>query len=440
MQSNARGVGFSELARTAAASLAEEMGRPGDANVAFGRSGLGAWEASGFGGEDHESVAPLIVCSRAECLPRRFLAALRRQPLLPSSAALVRREGLFTLVWLASAACTTDDWAQRIDGATTETTWEGMAPGLAQADDSVVRLLPTWRTAACALLLASAADGWDAADVAAFFQLRHAGPPLIPVVVCETAAETQAATTVELSSRLHHALGVAPSIIVAAADPVGAANDGSDDANDDGYALLLRRILAYAPTAAGALGSEAPRLRRQAAATTIRTTAWLTALVGLEPAPLVDLPVQLVMQRRMAQTLAAIYGQPPPGLVSGEGVGLLSAGLALRYATQQLVRLAPGVGWLLSGVLSGVSTWLLGRTLLLHYSQALPVAAVVERTGALCRARGADLVKWALTSLRRVRLPRTFRRHPADGRQADERSVEIPILCVDELDSSGGAP
>ncbi len=166
------------------------------------------------------------------------------------------------------------------------------------------------------------------------------------------------------------------------------------------------------------------------------------------------------MQRRMAQTLAAIYGQPPPGLVSGEGVGLLSAGLALRYATQQLVRLAPGVGWLLSGVLSGVSTWLLGRTLLLHYSRALPMAAVVERTGALCRARGADLVKWALTSLRRVRVPRTFRRHPADGRQADERSQNLykfacgdtfpearsfregcmTIRCVDELDSSGGAP
>ncbi len=162
-----------------------------------------------------------------------------------------------------------------------------MAPDLAQEDDPFARLLPTWRTAACALLLASAADGWGAADVTAFFRLRHVGPPLIPVVVCETAAETQAAATAELRNRLHHALGVAPSIIVAAADPVGAANDGSDDANDDGYALLLRRILAYAPTAAGALGSEAPRLRRQAAATTIRTTAWLTALVGLEPAPLV---------------------------------------------------------------------------------------------------------------------------------------------------------
>ncbi len=451
MQSNARGEGLSELARTAAASLVEEMGRPGDASAALGRNALGAWEAGGFGNEDHESVAPLIVCSRSECLPRRFLASLRRQPLLPASAAMVRREGLFTLVWLAPSTWTADepaptdqssdadDWARRNDGATTETMWEGMAPGLAQEDDPFARLLPTWRSAACALLLASAADGWDAADVTAFFRLRHAGPPLIPVVVCETAAETQAAATVELRNRLHHALGVAPSIIVAAADPVGAANDGSDDASDDGYALLLRRILAYAPTAAGALGSEAPRLRRQAAATTIRTTAWLTALVGLEPAPLVDLPVQLVMQRRMAHTLAAIYGQPPPGLVSGEGVGLLSAGLALRYATQQLVRLAPGVGWLLSGVLSGVSTWLLGRTLLLHYSQALPVAAVVERTGALCRARGADLVKWALTSLRRVRLPRTFRRHPADGCQADERSVEIPILCADELDSSGGA-
>lgn len=455
MHFSARGEGLSVLARTAAATLAAEMGRPGDVGGAFGRSGVEAWETSGFGSDSHEPAAPLIVCSCTECLPRRFLAALRRQPLLPPGAAVIRREGVFMLVWLPSAGQTTDGrspadqtldsggWTWRDEVRASEAPWAGTLYDDAHDDDPLTHLLPTWRTAACALFLASAADGWDAADVAAFFQLRHAGPPLIPVVVCETVAETQVATTVELSGRLHHALGVAPSIIVAAADPVGAADDSSDDASDDGYALLLRRILAYAPTAAAALGSEAPRLRRQVAATTIRTTAWLTALVGLEPAPLVDLPVQLVMQRRMAQTLAAIYGQPPPGLVSGEGVGLLSAGLALRYANQQLVRLAPGVGWLLSGVLSGVSTWLLGRTLALHYSQALPVETVVARAGALCRKRGVDLVRWALTTLHRVPWRRRRTRPKADGkadrRRVDAPSVEIPILRADELDSTGGA-
>lgn len=443
MQRTSKVEGFSALARTTAAMLADEMGRFGDANAAFGRSGFGAWASAGsLGGESHEPAAPLIVCSRHECLPRRFLAALRRQPPLPPGAALIRREGVFTLVWLASDDQTTGermnadsaidaiDWTWRDDVQTPEAAWENIAHSFEQEDDPLACLLPTWRTAACALFLASAADGWDAADVEAFFRLRHAGPPLIPVVLCDAAAEIKAATTAALSRRLHHALGVAPSIIAAATD----ADSDADSDVDDGYALLLRRILAHAPTAAGALGGEAPRLRRQAAAETIRSTAWLTAFVGLEPAPLVDLPVQLLLQRRMAQTLAAIYGQPQPGLVSGEGVGLLSAGLALRYVTQQLVRLAPGVGWLVSGVLSGVSTWLLGRTLVLHYSQALPVETVVERAGAVCRQRSAEVVHWAIATSRIVRLPRKMKRGASD-----DRGVEIPITCADELDSSGGA-
>jgi uncharacterized protein (DUF697 family) len=444
MQSTSTSEGFSGMARTAAA-LVGEMGRIGDANATFGRSGLGAWEsAGGFGGEIHEPAAPLIVCSRDERLPRRFLAALRRQPLLPPGAASIRREGVFTLVWLAPGADgqRTDDlmgadsknnaagWTQHCNMGMAGATWEGGAYDDEQECDNLAYLTPTWRAAACALFLASATDGWDAADVQAFFRLRNAGPPLIPVVVCATAPEIKAAMTAELGRRLHHTLGVAPSIIAASAD----LDEHAGDVADDGYALLLRRILAYAPMAAGALGCEAPRLRRQVVAETIRTTAWLTAFVGLEPAPLVDLPVQLLMQRRMAHTIAAIYGQPQPGLLNSEGVGLLTTGLTLRYATQQLVRLAPGIGWLLSGVLSGMSTWLLGRTLVLHYSQALPAEAVVKQAVAVCRQRSVDVVRWAMTRSRTFRFSRKWRRRSSDG-----RSVEIPIAGVEEVDPTGGA-
>ncbi|HQY95158.1 hypothetical protein [Caldilinea sp.] len=423
-------------------AVAGEMGWAVNGHTTMGRgmSSLGEM-GSGFD-EAHEPAVHLIVCSQDERLLRRFLAALRGQPLLAPASAAIRHEGLFTLVWLrpppgwmAAAApavapgcdlgcdngagwCEDPPWND-------SSTWNDPPAEDWSECDPDAHLRPFWQEAACALYLAPAAGGWDAADAQAFARLRSLGPPLLPVVTCGTATELAATTTTALVQRLSRALGVAPLTVMTPAQ--------SDDAEDapagvsDSYATLLRRLLAYAPALAGALGCEAPHLRRQVAADRIRTTVWLAACVGLEPLPIVDLPVQLLLQRRMAHTIAAIYGQPPPGLVSGEGVGLLTAGLTVRYVTQQLVRLAPGIGWLLSGALSGVSTWLLGRTLVLHYSQRAPSGVVVEQMLAACRRR--------LRSMKPSKILRSFWKKSA---AAPDRTAEALSSHPDRDGAPGG--
>jgi hypothetical protein len=48
-------------------------------------------------------------------------------------------------------------------------------------------------------------------------------------------------------------------------------------------------------------------------------------------------------------------------------IGTLLWNLALRYATQQVLKLAPVLGWVGSAALSGAGTWVLGNALVRYY-------------------------------------------------------------------------
>lgn len=105
----------------------------------------------------------------------------------------------------------------------------------------------------------------------------------------------------------------------------------------------------------GAVGGQIPALRQQAANRLIRQTALLSGVTGLEPVPLLDLPLQLALQAGCC-TLAAIYGQARPGGSSREMVAAVAGSLGLRYAVQQVVKLLPVLGWVVSGILSRLTS------------------------------------------------------------------------------------
>ncbi|MCB0132626.1 MAG: hypothetical protein KDD78_17310, partial [Caldilineaceae bacterium] len=113
---------------------------------------------------------------------------------------------------------------------------------------------------------------------------------------------------------------------------------------------------------------ELPRFRRRLGAVRIRDAALMAGFLGAEPAPLIDIPLLLLVQRRLAHQVAAMYGQAAPPLFSTEGAGIITLGLGTRYLAQQLFKLVPLIGWLLSALLSGTSTWLLGMALLQRYA------------------------------------------------------------------------
>lgn len=125
---------------------------------------------------------------------------------------------------------------------------------------------------------------------------------------------------------------------------------------------LLPQLVTCCPALALPLGRDLACYRRQAARYLTRTAALRGGLVGLEPVPLLDLPVHLLLELRLVRDLARLYGQAsgPGSVVPREWLVGIVATLLLRYAAQQAAKLVPGLGWAMSGLLALVGTWLLG--------------------------------------------------------------------------------
>lgn len=156
------------------------------------------------------------------------------------------------------------------------------------------------------------------------------------------------------------------------------------------YDVLLPRILDMCPSLTVPLGREVAACRRQAASRLIRQSAILCGLLGVEPMPLLDAPFQLLVQMRLVMRLAAMHGRssvvgPSEHAVAGgteaglssiasstgyEVIAALLSSLGLRYLAQQLIKLIPVIGWLLSGVLGASSTWLIGWAAVTYFERA----------------------------------------------------------------------
>jgi uncharacterized protein (DUF697 family) len=85
-------------------------------------------------------------------------------------------------------------------------------------------------------------------------------------------------------------------------------------------------------------------------------------LLGTEPIPGLDLPVLLGMQARMILRIAAIYGESFSAHHARELALSLTGSLAARYVGMELAKLVPGPGWIVSGVIAGLSTLAMGTT------------------------------------------------------------------------------
>jgi uncharacterized protein (DUF697 family) len=246
-------------------------------------------------------------------------------------------------------------------------------------------------------------------------RLRGLGKPVIPVLSkADLLGERLPAIQADLERRL-----ATPLVAVSA------------EADPDVALRLLPRVLESEPDLLVPLAGEIPILRRQAATRLIRQTALISALTGLEPVPLLDLPLQLALQARLLLRLAAIYGQARPAGGSREMVAAAAGGLGMRYAVQQLAKLVPVFGWLLSGLLSGAITYLIGQAAAAHYQglwsqQALrlrqarlPAATIDAVTHGVAEVReGAR----ALPTQIAARLPR---RHKPGAVAADDGAGDV---------------
>jgi uncharacterized protein (DUF697 family) len=161
----------------------------------------------------------------------------------------------------------------------------------------------------------------------------------------------------------------------------------------------------------------------------------LSALTGLEPVPLLDIPIQLAAQMRMLLKVAALHGRLEAGDGSREFLTAVAGGLGIRLAAQQAAKLVPVLGWVVSGLLSGMTTWLLGQAALAYLDGSLETQT--RDTFALLNTGLQGLRRGRATTDGPIGL-KLWSKMPFARRRQGERvtcSEEVAIDCGEEMAS-----
>lgn len=130
---------------------------------------------------------------------------------------------------------------------------------------------------------------------------------------------------------------------------------------------LIPTIIDASPEAALTIGRNIPEFRRVAAEKLVRNAALVCLAAGMEPIPLVDIPIILGAQIRMILRLGAIYGEPLSTQHVRELLGAIAGGLAFRYLAEEAAKAVPFGGDLVSGAIAGAGTWAIGYVALEYY-------------------------------------------------------------------------
>ncbi|HCI80933.1 MAG TPA: hypothetical protein DHW02_14730 [Ktedonobacter sp.] len=141
---------------------------------------------------------------------------------------------------------------------------------------------------------------------------------------------------------------------------------------------LIPAIIDASPEAALVIGRELPVYRREAGQRIIRNSTLLSLAAGLEPIPLVDIPVLLGIQIRLVLRLAALYGEALDSADAmkhaRELIVTMASGLGFRYLAEQAAKAVPFGGDLLAGVIAGAATWSIGEVALEYYESGKKIA------------------------------------------------------------------
>ena len=132
-------------------------------------------------------------------------------------------------------------------------------------------------------------------------------------------------------------------------------------------------------------------MRRRIARDVIQACSTLSVTVALAPIPLSDLAVLAPLQAIMVSSVAYISGRRWDRRASAEFLGSVGvvggAGLGFRWGAQQVVKLVPGAGSVVSAGIAGAGTLALGRSALAYYLPSPPPAGTPRRPPLLPRLK-----------------------------------------------------
>ena len=144
-----------------------------------------------------------------------------------------------------------------------------------------------------------------------------------------------------------------------------------------GIPLLVQRITDLLPSALQDAFIAAQRadlqLKERRIRTLIYSKAGVCAAVALAPIPVADILVLTPIQMAMVATIGYFHGVEVSADRAGELMGVMGAGVGLREAARQLVKLVPGYGLVVSAGIAFAGTVALGETAHLWFSRQMKV-------------------------------------------------------------------
>ncbi len=130
---------------------------------------------------------------------------------------------------------------------------------------------------------------------------------------------------------------------------------------------LIPALIDASPEAALAIGRQLPEYRRNAANKIVRSSALVSLVAGMEPIPLIDIPILLGNQVRLLLRIAAVYGEPLSAQHIRELLLTIAGGLALRYLAEELAKAVPFGGDFVSGAIAAAGTWAIGQVAIEYF-------------------------------------------------------------------------
>ena len=215
------------------------------------------------------------------------------------------------------------------------------------------------------VLLIDASKGLQTTDREIFDVVKKQGHPVI-VAVNKIDALKGGESGDQLATEIAVSLGEAGVI------PISGQN-GTNVAEE-----LIPAIIEASPDAALVIGRELPVYRREAGQRIIRNSTLLSLAAGLEPIPLVDIPILLGTQIRLVLRIAALYGESLDSADAmkhaRELIVTMVSGLGFRFLAEQAAKAVPFGGDLLAGVIAGAATWSIGEVALEYYESGKTIA------------------------------------------------------------------
>ena len=124
--------------------------------------------------------------------------------------------------------------------------------------------------------------------------------------------------------------------------------------------------------------SGAREAQAQIAGALLKSFTAVCGVIGLQPIPLADMPILTSLQTLMVGLIIYTTGKPVRPRIFAEFLGALGlnigAGILFREGARALIKVVPGWGHAVSGMVAGAGTYAVGRAAIAYFIEETPIS------------------------------------------------------------------